>query len=228
VISNNKKRTSLINSIIRVAQSARPHIPFVVINTVRQNIDRKELSLLDVGCGDGLMGSMLKKKTLFSVGVDIDAASLKKGYENNSHDGYILCDVRILPFQPKSFDTVLAMEVLEHQEKEDALKSIKDWEQIAKRQIIITTPVGECRVAAKEDNPFDEHMSFWSPQELKQLGYTVRGHGLAKLYGDNGWFVTAPKIFMPLLYVLSILVGPVVYFLPGLSGRMVCIKRLDE
>ena len=222
-----KSKTGLMNTIIRVAQSTRPYIPFVVINTVKRDMDRQGRSVLDVGCGDGLMGGMLKNKKILSIGADIDIKSLKKGYENATHDGYIMCDVRNLPLQQKSFDTVLAIEVLEHQEKADALKTIKTWEQIARRQVIITTPVGECRVAAKKDNPFDEHKSFWYPEEMKRQGYTIRGHGLAKMYGDDGWFARAPKIIQPLLYVLAITVGPVVYFLPGLSGRMVCIKRLD-
>jgi SAM-dependent methyltransferase len=227
-VAEQKPNSSFINKLIRAAQKARPYIPFIVINTVCRVIDRKGKSLLDAGCGDGVMGGMLKNKKRLSIGADVNVHSLKTGLENGTHDGYVLCDVRVLPFQPKSFDTVLAMEVLEHQEKEDALKSIKDWEAIARRQVIITTPVGECRVTTRADNPFDEHKSYWLPQELKRQGYTVRGHGLARLYGDDGWFVTAPRILVPLLYIFSVFVGPVVYFFPGLSGRMVCVKRFDK
>ena len=114
-------------------------------------------------------------------------------------------------------------------EKEDGQKLIKALEEIACQQVIITTPVGVCQVQALYGSPYDEHRASWYPSELKQLGYTkIRGHGLSQLYGDDGWFNRAPKILMPLVYILSVLVGPLVYFLPRLAGRMVAIKRLAQ
>lgn len=218
-----------LNKLVETALDARPYIPFVVLNTVRRGIDSEGQSLLDVGCGDGRMvRALLKGKKLFTIGVDIHAPSLRKCQEYETHDGYILCDTQRLPLKSGSFDIVLAVEVLEHLEKEEGRKLIKEWEEIACRQVIVTTPVGVCEVRAINDSPYDEHKSSWYPAEFKQLGYKVRGHGIPRLYGDSGLFSRSPKVLSPLLYVLSMLVGPFVYFLPGLAGRMVCIKRLNK
>lgn len=215
----------LLDKLNEVALDARPYIPFIVLNTVRREIDGKGKSLLDVGCGDGRMiRALLKGKKLSTIGADIHAPSLRKCQQHGTHDGYVLCDVRRLPFKGKSLDIVLSIEVLEHLEKEEGRMTIKEWEEIARRQVIITTPVGVCEVRAKDGSPYDEHKASWYPSELKELGYKVRGHGLSQLYGDSGLFRCAPKILRPLLHVLSVLVGPFVYFLPGLAGRMVCIK----
>jgi len=63
-----------------------------------------------------------------------------------------LCDVRKLPFKQKSFDTVLCMEVIEHLEKEEAIRLIEDMEKIARKKIIITTPVGFWEDYVHEDS----------------------------------------------------------------------------
>lgn len=223
-----KLSARLLDRLNETAQESRPHIPFVVLNTVRRQLDNKGQSLLDVGCGDGRMiRALLKNKEVFTIGVDIHTPSLRKCQEQRTHDRYVLCDVRRLPFKRKSFDIVLSMEVLEHLEKEEGQKLIEVWEEIARRQVIITTPVGVCEVRAKDGSTYDEHKASWYPGELKKLGYKIRGHGLSCLYGDRGWFNRAPKLLMPLLYILSMLVGPFVYFFPRLAGRMVCVKRLD-
>jgi hypothetical protein len=86
--------------------------------------------------------------------------------------------------------------------------------------------VGVCNVQAKHGSLYDPHKSTWYPADFRKLGYKVRGHGIRRMYGDSGLFNCAPKIMSPLLYFLSVMVGPFVYFLPGLSGRMVCFKKV--
>jgi len=228
-LPKSKLSSRLLDRLNEAAQESRPHIPCVVLNTVQRLLDKKGQSLLDVGCGDGRMiRALLKNKEVFTIGVDIDAQSLRRCREHGTHDGYILCDVRRLPLKGKSFDIVLSVEVLEHLEKEDGQKSVKAWEETARRQVVITTPVGVCEVQALNGSSYDEHKAAWYPDELKKLGYKIRGHGLSCLYGDRGWFSRATKLVMPFLYILSVLVGPFVYFFPALAGRMVCMKRLDR
>ena len=217
-----------MNKLIEIALAVRPYTPFIVLNTVRRMIDSEGQSLLDIGCGDGrMMRALLKGKKLTSIGADIYYPSLKECRNQSTHDGYVLSDAQKTPFKNDSFDIVLAIEVVEHMRKEEGIRSIKTWEKIACRQIIITTPIGECPVQAKDGSPYDEHKSTWYPVEFRELGYKVRGHGLHQMYGDHGLFSRVPKIMSPFLFVLSVLVGPFVYFLPGLAGRMVCIKKLN-
>jgi hypothetical protein len=219
----------LLKEIMDRALRVRPYIPFIVLNTIRRNLDNKGQTLIDIGCGDGKMvKSLLKGKKLFTIGADIYFPSLQECRKCETHDGYVLSDAQNMPFKNGSFDIVLAVEVVEHMAKEDGQKAIKSWEEIASRQVIVTTPMGVCAIEAPDGSPYDAHRSTWYPADFRKLGYKVRGHGLRLLYGDSGLFNRAPKIVSPLLYVLSVVVGPFVYFLPELSGRMVCIKEISS
>jgi len=56
---------------------------------------------------------------------------LLRSKEARVHHDYILADITKLEFRPKSFDTVLALDVLEHLTKGDGLNLIKNMEKIA-------------------------------------------------------------------------------------------------
>ena len=63
-----------LNKLIEVALDVRPYMPFVVLNTVRRELDSKGKSLLDVGCGDGrTVRALLKGTKRFTIGADIYA-----------------------------------------------------------------------------------------------------------------------------------------------------------
>lgn len=219
---------NFLNKLVKIALGVRPYVPFMVLNTVRRGIDSEGQTLLDIGCGDGnMIRALLKGKNIFTIGSDIYLPSLRECQKQTTHDGYVLSDAQKIPFKNGSFDIVLTVEVVEHMGKEEGQKAIKAWEGIASRQIIITTPVGVCNVQAKDGSPYDAHKSTWYPAEFRKLGYKIRGHGLRQMYGDSGLFNRSPKIMSPLLYMLSVVVGPFVYFLPELAGRMVCIKKFN-
>ena len=94
----------------KLLERIEPYIPFVYMNIILRRIllDKKGQSILDVGCGNGRpMRLINRNKHFFSIGVDISPLRLKQAKNLKSHDDYIRCDVRALPFQEKSFDTVL-------------------------------------------------------------------------------------------------------------------------
>lgn len=213
--------------IYKLEQRIRPYLPFTAFNTVWRLLDKKSHSLLDVGCGQGKPAQFLKsKRKLFMVGVDIFLPYLREAQRQGSHDAYVLGDVCHLPFRPKSFDVVLGMEVLEHLDREEGLSLIKAMEQIARRQVLITTPVGTHKQGPYDGNPYQEHKHIWQPNELKQLGYKVRGHGARNIGGMSGVQSPLPKLLRPLMDMLWVIAGPVTYFLPSLSGDIVAVKKL--
>ena len=53
-----------------------------------------------------------------------------------------MADIRKIGFRPKSFDAVLALDVLKQLTKVDGLNLIKNMEKIAKRFIVPFTPNG--------------------------------------------------------------------------------------
>lgn len=95
-------------------------------------------TILDIGCGTGFVTDAVQKSAGADiVGCDRDPVRLsfaKKQYGLET----VLADINWLPFRPSSFDTVIAMEIIEHvPDKESALFEIG---RVAKRTILITVP----------------------------------------------------------------------------------------
>ena len=85
---------------------------------------------------------------------------------------------KIMPFFPdKSVDTVFAFDVIEHFEREDGLRFIKEAERVAKTQIIIFTPLGLYPQSYEPGNEMDRwgmgggywqsHRSGWEPKDFE-------------------------------------------------------------
>lgn len=109
-----------------------------------RNIDylKEELkgskTILDLGCG---RNSPIKYCTgTYSVGVDLFEHYLVESKKKRIHNDYVLPDVRNVQFVPKSFDTVVCLDVLEHLTKEEGYELIKKIKLVAKKKIVIFTP----------------------------------------------------------------------------------------
>ena len=172
------------------------------------------------------MAAVLKnKRNIIMVGIDIFLPYLKEAQQQGSYDACVLCDIHQIPIRPKSFDVVLSMDVLEHLEKEDGLGFINAIEQIANRQVIITTPVGIYETYAYDGNPHQVHKYIWQIEDLKQLGYTVRGCGLRNIGGETGVRSRLPPLLRPLMDIIGVVAGPITYFLPRFAGGIVAVKN---
>lgn len=193
-------------------------------------------SVLDVGCGRcSILAACKNKKTLYKVGLDFYEPYIVKSKLMGIHDQYILADVRQgLPFPSKSFDCVIASEVIEHLTKADGLRMIKELERVAKNKIILTTPNGFLEAfPGPEDNPEEKHISGWVAKELKALGF--------KVYGFNGFKVirnlqdriknkpkTALNIFIKILIIILSKCNPIVYYFPSLAFHLFCFKNIKN
>ena len=210
------------------------YVPFTASGLVWRRLDRANKTLLDVGCGPGRPGEIIKRhRDVYTVGTDIFLPYLKNCQQHQSHDEIVQCDVRFLPFGSESFDAVLCKEVVEHLRKQEAGDLVKQLEQIARRQVIITTPVGRepedvYQEHAPNNNPFERHRSAMKPKELRKLGYTVRGVGIYNSYGEQGLIRRFPRFLRWVLEIAYVLAGPVVYFFPEIAGDMVCVKNLKR
>lgn len=88
-------------------------------------------SVLEVGVGDHVVGSYIKRQTAIAhTGVDI-AEDLKPD---------VIADIRKLPFPNKSFDTVCAFEVLEHLPFDDFDVTLGELTRVAKRYLLVSLP----------------------------------------------------------------------------------------
>ena len=181
-----------------LARKARPYTPFTELNTAYRFMDKNVESILDLGCGKGEpMKFINRRKKLYAVGADIFKPPLKECRRTGVYDDVVLCDVRSLPFKKKSLDVVLCLALIEHLHKEEGDKLLRDMAEIAKKQVIISTPVGKHKQGVLNGNPYQEHKYVWDPAEFRRLGYEVRGVGIRGTMGEEGFFGRLPKIIRP-------------------------------
>ncbi len=96
-----------------------------------------EGSVLDVGCGDGLLLAMLKEKGIRGEGVDFSEEAVRKcatkGVTAVRHDLN-----QPLPFPDGAFDWVVALDVLEHQH--EPLFLLKEMARVSRKNVIVGVP----------------------------------------------------------------------------------------
>jgi hypothetical protein len=154
-------------------------------------------TLLDVGCGND---SPIKYYTgkMYSVGIDAYMPSIITSSTNKIHNNYMCMNINMIgeKFYDKSFDYVLAFDLIEHLTKDESTDLINMMERIAIRKVIIFTPNGFVPQGKAFGNPFQEHKCGWTVDELTIRGYDVIGmNGLKSLRGENAMVKFWPKVF---------------------------------
>lgn len=100
--------------------------------------EKKSLKILNVGCGTGGTIKLLESYgTTQNVDVSDEAIKYmkKSGFKNITK----ISDIT-LPFKDKSFDLVVAFDVLEHIEEQE--KALREWSRVLKKdgRVFITVP----------------------------------------------------------------------------------------
>jgi ubiquinone/menaquinone biosynthesis C-methylase UbiE len=101
-------------------------------------VDRAK-TVLDIGCGTGILFNFLESVSNCKYGIDFSWNSLKKLQRkvNRARIIQIVCgDVENLPFQKEKFDLVLAITTL--QNLPDPKKCLEEMKAVCKRDGIIT------------------------------------------------------------------------------------------
>lgn len=183
-------------------------------------------TLLDVGCGY-LSPIGYIRKTFKSEGIDIHKKTVALSKKNKNHDKYTVGDIRNLSkiYKPKSFDACIAIDVIEHFERKQAIKLIKDMENIAREKVIILTPNGFYEQHDYDGNPYQEHKSGWNKKQLEKLGYRVYGlRGLSILRDEHAGIKYKPWFFWG---VISFLSEIIFYPFADLSFDLYAVKTLS-
>lgn len=131
-------------------------------------------TILDVACGLSFKSKFVPAKV--RVGVDVFEEYFNH-IETDLPYAVVRYDVRRIReiFMPKSFDLVLALDIVEHLEKYEAIDMIKQCEEIAKKAVIIETPKGyvpqNIDILGHGGHEFQTHRCGWEVEELEKLGY---------------------------------------------------------
>lgn len=175
-------------------------------------------SVLDVGCSDGRGSVVLTGAS----GCDIHLPTLLDAGVMARRRRLCQADVRRLPYRDAAFDAVVALDVVEHFEKPDALQVIAEMERVSRRAVVLMTPAGFVEQPGTVAEPWQEHRCGFEPEELARLGYATQGvGGLAELRGGYGafrWGVGGQ--------LLAAATQPLVRSRPGRAFHLVGVKRV--
>lgn len=137
-------------------------------------------SIIDLGCGDlwhtaGLPG------VVKHIGVDLWQEQLKLAWERRPVTGWIpVCKdaLEFLKISPDdSVDAVLAIDIIEHLEKERGLEILDEAERVAKKLVICWAPLGMLeRGPTNPDgthNPYQVHKWGPEPEDFQSRSWEV-------------------------------------------------------
>ena len=178
-------------------------------------------SVLDFGCGKNSPLRLLKNA--YKVGVDVFEKDILESKKKNIHDKYYLANVLDADklFKSKSFDCVVALDLIEHLTKKDGVRLIKKMEKISRKKVIIFTPN---IFYSQEDskNQHQEHKSVWNVKEFEALGYKVKGiNGLKNLRKEQSKIKFKPHY---LWLVISDITQMFVKEKPELAHQLLCTQ----
>lgn len=129
--------------------------------------------ILDLGCGPDSPIKYAKDCT-YSLGVDGYRDYIITAKKNKTHSSYMVSNFNNLKFSNNEFDCLLLIDVIEHMPKEDGYKLIKNAKKWAKK-IIINSPNGFIKQDSLDGNPLQEHLSGWTLNDMKNIGFKCYG-----------------------------------------------------
>ena len=152
-----------------LAQALRPFYMRVLQNWIF--VLRRELSgcntVLDLGCG---YDSPIRHcKIPFSLGVESNKFYLDETKRRHIHTQYLEADLGSVEFKPRSFDAVVAFDLLERLPKSEGHRLIKKMEKWAKKKVIITSSNGHLWQKVTLNNEMPNFESSWYVEKWEGL-----------------------------------------------------------
>jgi SAM-dependent methyltransferase len=146
-------------------------------------------SFLDVGCGYGKWGYLLKKyrwssdRTTTVTGIDLFEPHLRSLQKHDTYDSLLVGSATNMPFKDRSFDSAIACEVLEHLPQSGGSKLISELRRVSRLSFVVTTPNFPCLRGGGETldgfNKYEAHQHNFLFDEFRELGFTqIAGVGL--------------------------------------------------
>ena len=95
-----------------LVENLKYHSPDVLADTIKQYAPSNTLDTLDLGCGTGLMGNLLRPISRTLTGVDLSTNMLEKARQRQIYDQLVCCDlIQFLQTQDQLFDLAVATDV---------------------------------------------------------------------------------------------------------------------
>lgn len=145
--------------------------------------------VLDLGCGYGHWGHLLKThyadrvpgRAVEVTGVDIFPGNVTFCERTGVYAQTVCQDgLEYLAAQPdRSFDTIIATELIEHLPREDGFRLLEQLERVARDVVVLSTPNGPFLRPGSDTltgyNEWEHHVSGWTRRDFVRRGYSVLG-----------------------------------------------------
>lgn len=101
-----------------------------VMNMIEKYGASKNLKILDIGCGTGKYGKMMKKRGYQVVGIDKSDSQVNQAKE--LIESYV-ADATMIPFDDSSFDICTMIMMIQQLSSKDRIKAIKEAYRVLKK-----------------------------------------------------------------------------------------------
>jgi SAM-dependent methyltransferase len=207
------------------------YVPFSYMWYIRKFSDHPK-TVLDIGCGNGELMSIITDKFWKITGLDIFKESLDKANETGCYSQLIQGDLikscRKLVKSKKKYDLVFCSQVIEHISKEDGNMLLDLADKLAKKRIYFGTPRGYMEQPQEflGNNPYQKHLSGWNLDDFIKRGYKVYGVGFNPVWKEQGLARGKSKLEILFLTIITFPLNPLVYYIPSLGAGIMAIKEL--
>ncbi|MDQ3098669.1 MAG: class I SAM-dependent methyltransferase [bacterium] len=138
----------------------------------------REGIVLDLGCSDYVTSRILHEEGIPVVGMDLDMSALRQAQRNTDSPLVVQCDAQNLPlnYENSAVSTVLALDVLEHFPRNEAIEILSSIRRLPNIQnLIVSMPI----------------ISPWSMRTMIEGGRAIRN----MKWPETGLFDRTHKIF---------------------------------
>ena len=139
----------------------------------RINADTRQLNVLDVGCGVGLVHRYIKDAVGTLSGTDVSGASIDVAHKENPGVAYQAYDGHTLPYPDASFDCAYAICVLHHVPVSQWQEFISEMRRVVRPGglvlLIEHNPLNPATQFVVRNAPMDENAVLVWPRRLRAL-----------------------------------------------------------
>ncbi len=192
-------------------------------------------TVLDLGCGYGRWGYLLRTQYQSTsaelrahiTGVDIHQGNVAFCRSLGVYDELVTTDALefLATSDPAAFDTVLAVELIEHLPKAAGERLLSEVIRVAARVAILTTPNWEYLRPGANGltgyNEYEHHVCRWTASEFRARGFAVRGVG----HKIRMWPLRGVNRLLNRLPTLDLVIGAWSVRHPSLARQLLAYRR---
>jgi len=150
----------------------RDHRFPLVARTLTQTLELRGKRVLDCGCAVPYLVHELRKLGVGAVGFDISDYAAER-VRREKLGWFLVADARFIPFADRSFDAVIASELVEHVPSEHEALLLAELCRVSKRMVLVRTPWAPSE-ADRDDTHVNIHPPDYWKARMRELGFASR------------------------------------------------------